>query len=320
MADAHKSNNAVRDQSPRHVSGGKTRRGHKSLAMASRSRAGLTFVSPAMLVMVLLVVYPLLYGMYISLFKTNLLNRWDFVGLTYFVQALSDPGFLKSLIVTSLYALFAVAGHLIVGTALAVMLASGVRYQVVFRALLILPWLFPDVVVALIFRWIFDPIFGLFNFALITVGLLDTHFAWLDDPIWAFVAVVCATIWKGYPLIMLLVLAGLQSIPKDRYEAAALDGAGRFLQFRYVSLPGLVSVLGVAVIIDFIWWFKHFTIVWLLTKGGPIDATNVVSIDIYRTAFQSFNFGQASAMAVIVFFICLVFAVIYQLVVPADEA
>ena len=270
--------------------------------------------------MILLVVYPLLYGMYVSLFKTNLLNRWEFVGLTYFVQSLSDPGFLKSLWITTAYAILVVAGHLLVGTILAVMLASAVKFRVVFRALLILPWLFPDVVVALIFRWIFDPIFGLYNFILLNLGLIDSAVAWLDNPTWAFVAVVGATIWKGYPLVMLLVLAGLQSIPQDRYEAAALDGAGRLLQFRYVSLPGLIPVLGVAIIIDFVWWFKHFTIVWLMTKGGPIDATNVVSIDIYRTAFQSFNFGQASAMAMIVFFICLFFAAIYHWVVPDDEA
>lgn len=291
----------------------------KSLVGAARSRVGMTFVTPAMLVMLLLVVYPLLYGLYVSMFKTNLLNRWDFVGFSYYAQSLSDPGFLKSLFTTSLYAILVVAGHIIVGTALAVMLVSDIKYRVVFRALLILPWLFPDVVVALIFRWIFDPIFGLFNFALNSVGLISEPVAWLDNPFWAFVAVVLATIWKGYPLIMLMVLAGLQSIPRDRYEAAALDGAGRSLQFRYVSLPGLISVLGVAVVIDFVWWFKHFTIVWLLTKGGPIDATNVVSIDIYRTAFQSFNFGLASAMAVIVFFICLLFAIIYHLMVPNDE-
>lgn len=291
----------------------------RSVAAAARSRAGFTFVSPAMLVMILLVVYPLAYGMYISLFKTNLLNRWDFVGIQYFVQSFTDPGFVKSLVTTTLYAVIVVAGHILVGTLLAVMLAADIKYKVFFRAMLILPWLFPDVVVALIFRWILDPIFGLFNFGLLTVGLIDTQIAWLDHPTWAFVAVVFATIWKGYPLIMLLVLAGLQSIPRDRYEAAALDGAGRFLQFRYVSLPGLIPVLGVALIIDFVWWFKHFTIVWLMTKGGPVDATNVISIDIYQTAFQSFNFGQASAMAVIVLFICLFFAGIYQWAMPADE-
>ena len=291
----------------------------RSPAAIARSRAGATFVSPAMLVMLLLVVYPLAYGIYISFFNTNLLNRWEFVGLTYYAQSLSDPGFLKSLVITVVYAILVIGGHLIVGVTLAVMLASNVKGNVLFRAVLILPWLFPEVVVAMIFRLIFDPIFGILNFGLGAIGLIDSQVAWLDSPTWAFVAVVGAAIWKGYPLVMLLALAGLQSIPRDRYEAAALDGAGRFQQFRYVSLPGLTQILGVAVILEFVWWFKHFTIVWLMTKGGPVDATNVVSIDIYRTAFQSFDFGRAAAMAVIVLFICILFAAIYRKTVPDDE-
>lgn len=288
-------------------------------AATVRARAGFIFVSPAMLVMLLLVVYPLVYGIYISFFDTNLLNRWDFVGFKFFAESLSDPGFLKSLLITVAYAILVICGHLIIGVSLAVVLASDIKYNVVFRVILILPWLFPEVVVAMIFRWIFDPIFGILNYLLLTVGVITTQVAWLDHPTWAFVAILGAAIWKGYPLVMLLALAGLQSIPKDRYEAAALDGAGRLLQFRYVSLPGLAPILGVAVILEFVWWFKHFTIVWLMTKGGPVDATNVVSIDIYRTAFQSFDFGRAAAMAVVVLFICILFAVIYRQMVPEDE-
>jgi len=295
-------------------------RRRRSPVAAARERIGLTFVSPSVLVMLLLVAYPLGYGIYISLFDTNLLNRWDFVGLKFFTESLADPGFRRSLVVTVVYALLVISGHVLVGVTLAVMLASDVKFNTVFRAILILPWLFPEVVVALIFRWIFDPIFGILNHALSMLGMISSQVAWLDDPTWAFVAVVFAAIWKGYPLVMLLSLAGLQSIPKDRYEAAALDGAGRLLQFRYVSLPGLAPILGVAVILEFVWWFKHFTIVWLMTKGGPVDATNVVSIDIYRTAFQSFDFGRAAAMAVIVLFICVAFAIVYRRTVPDEEA
>lgn len=291
----------------------------RSPAAAAKARAGFTFVTPAMLVMLLLVVYPLVFGIYISFFDTNLLNRWDFVGSKFFTQSLSDPGFLKSLVITVVYAILVIAGHLVIGVSLAVVLASNVRFNVLFRVILILPWLFPEVVVAMIFRWIFDPIFGILNYGLQTIGLISTQVAWLDDPFWAFCAVLGAAIWKGYPLVMLLALAGLQSIPKDRYEAAALDGANRLQQFRYVSLPGLAPILGVAVILEFVWWFKHFTIVWLMTKGGPVDATNVVSIDIYRTAFQSFDFGRAAAMAVIVLIICILFAIIYRRMVPDNE-
>ncbi len=292
----------------------------RSLRHRARSLTGLSFVSPSMIVMMLLVIYPLCYGIYISVFKTNLLNSWEFVGLRFYEQSLTDPDFRHSLITTVTFAFLVVAGHLIVGTALAVMLSAEVKFRTVWRAILMLPWLFPDVVVALIFRWIYDPLFGLLNYALDTIGLISEPKAFLDDPTLAFWAVVAAAVWKGYPLIMLLVLAGLQSIPLDRYKAAALDGAGRLRQFRYVSLPGLIPVLGVAVILDFVWWFKHFTVVWIMTAGGPLDATNVVSISIYRTAFTNFDFGRAAAMAVIVLVICIMFALIYRKLVPDDEA
>jgi ABC-type sugar transport system permease subunit len=269
--------------------------------------------------MLALIIYPLGYGLYISLFRTNLRNQWDFVGLKFYIQSLSDPSFLRSIGVTLLFAVLVVLGNLVVGTVLALILNTEIRFRVFFRAILILPWLFPDVVVALIFKWIYNPLYGLLNFALTSVHLIDKPIAWLDDPNLAFAAVVISCIWKGYPLVMILVLAGLQAIPKERYEAASLDGAGALSSFRFVTLPGLLPVLIVSIILDTVWWFKHFTIVWLMTSGGPIDATKVVSIDIYRVAFQNFDFGRASAMAVIVFIICLVISIIYRRFVRDNE-
>lgn len=273
-----------------------------------------------MLVLLALVLYPLVYGFYISVFDTNLRNKWDFVGLRYYFQSFADPDFLHTLGVTFLFAILVVLGNVVVGTALALLLNSNIRFRVFFRAILVLPWLFPDVVVAIIFKWIYDPLYGLFNFALSSVGLIDHPVAWFDDPNLAFTAVVLSCIWKGYPLVMILVLAGLQAIPKERYEAASLDGAGLVNQFRFVTLPGLLPVLVVSLILDFVWWFKHFTIVWLMTAGGPVDSTKVVSIDIYRIAFQNFDFGRAAAIAVIVFFICLIVSVIYRRIARDDES
>lgn len=282
-------------------------------------RSGLWFISPSLLIMLALIVYPLCYGLYISLFKTNLRNQWNFVGLKYFIESLSDPDFLRSTGITLIFAILVVAGNLVVGTILALVLNSNIRFRVLFRAVLILPWLFPDVVVALIFKWIYNPLYGLLNFALQTVHLTDQPIAWLDDPNLAFAAVVASCVWKGYPLVMILVLAGLQAIPKERYEAASLDGAGGFNQFRFVTVPGLLPVLVVSIILDTVWWFKHFTIVWLMTAGGPADSTRLVSIDIYRVAFQNFDFGRAAAMAVIVFAICFIISVVYRRVVRDNE-
>ena len=296
-------------------------RGHlRSLHAIRERRAGLSFISPSLLVMLALIIYPLGYGLYISFFHTNLRNQWDFVGGKFYIQSLSDPSFIRSIGITLLFAILVVLGNLVVGTVLALILNSEIRFRVFFRAILILPWLFPDVVVALIFKWIYNPLYGLLNFALTSAHIINQPVAWLDDPNLAFAAVVISCIWKGYPLVMILVLAGLQAIPKERYEAASLDGAGPLGSFRFVTLPGLLPVLIVSIILDTVWWFKHFTIVWLMTSGGPIDATKVVSIDIYRVAFQNFDFGRASAMAVIVFVICLLISIIYRRLVRDNES
>lgn len=283
-------------------------------------RSGLAFISPSLLVMLALIIYPLGYGLYISFFRTNLRNQWDFVGLKFYAQSLTDPGFLRSIVITLVFAILVVVGNLVVGTVLALLLNTEMRFRVLFRAILILPWLFPDVVVALIFKWIYNPLYGLLNYGMMSAHIIDKPIAWLDDPTLAFGAVVISCIWKGYPLVMILVLAGLQSIPKERYEAASLDGAGPLSSFRYVTVPGLLPVLIVSIILDTVWWFKHFTIVWLMTAGGPIDSTKVVSIDIYRVAFQNFDFGRAAAMAVIVFLICLVISIIYRRLVRDNES
>ena len=295
-----------------------TRSGRSPLARRD-ARSGYLFVLPVALTLGLLVVYPLLNGFVISFLNTNLVNRWLFVGLDYFVRALTDAAFLRSLAITLLYAVLVVAGTLMVGTWLALLLNRELRFRWLIRAVLILPWLFPEVVVALLWKWIFNPIYGLSNHILLSIGIVDAPVQWLDDPATAFWSVVVASVWKGYPLVMILVLAGLQTIPKELYEAASIDGANGVQLFRHITLPGLAPILLVTVILETVWWFKHFTIVWLLTAGGPVDATNVVSIAIYRTAFQNFQFGRAAAAAVIVFAICLAISLVYRKLIRDDR-
>lgn len=295
------------------------RRGWRRHLLGRDARAGYGFVLPAAVLMLLLVGYPLVYGLYISLFDTNLVNSWEFVGTQYYERALTSDSFRSSLFTTLVYALIVVAGTHVVGMALALALNRRGLVISVFRVILILPWLFPEVVVALLWRWIFNPIYGVLNHLLSTVGLIDEPVLWLENPALALPSVAMVSIWKGFPLVMVLLLAGLQSIPGDLYEAASIDGAGRIKSFIHITLPGLAPVLVVTVILETVWWFKHFTIVWLLTGGGPVDATNVVSISIYREAFQNFNFGLAAAYAAIVFVICLAASALYRKVIRDEQ-
>jgi multiple sugar transport system permease protein len=290
----------------------------KSYAYSS-SWSGYWFILPALLTMLVLIAYPLLYGVYISGFNTNLLNKWDFVGLKYYIQILSDTEFLNKIWITLKYAALVVAGNFVVGMSLALLLNREIKFRLLFRAILILPWLFPDVVVALLWKWLYNPLYGLFNYLLQSLHLINTPIEWLDSQHFALFGVAIASVWKGYPLVMIMLLAGLQSISKDLYEAAEIDGCNKWQLFRHITIPGLMPVTLVVLILETVWWFKHFTIVWLLTAGGPINVTSVVSIDIYRTAFQSFQFGRASAMAVIVFVICLLMSYVYRRLLETND-
>jgi multiple sugar transport system permease protein len=163
-----------------------------------------------------------------------------------------------------------------------------------------------------LWKWLFNPLYGLINATLLSWGWIDKPISWLGDEQIAFVAVILVSIWKGFPMVMMLLLAGLQNISKDLYEAAAIDGATRSKAFLNVTLPGLMPVLGVTLILDTVWWFKHFNMIWILTAGGPGNATNVVSIDIFKQAFEYFQFGPASAMAVMVFVVCFLIGYGYR--------
>jgi multiple sugar transport system permease protein len=265
---------------------------------------GYWFILPAVITLLVLVTYPLLYGVYISFFDTNLTTKWNFVGIKYYTQIFSNIEFVSRLLLTLNYTVWVVAGHFLIGIGLALILNMKLKGQTIFRVILILPWLFPEVVVGLLWKWLFNPLYGLFNALLLDVGLIKEPVSWLGNEKVAFAAVIIVSIWKGFPMVMMLILAGLQSISEDLYEAARIDGCTRINAFRYVTLPGLLPVMLVTLILDTVWWFKHFTMIWILTQGGPGNATNVVSIDIFKQAFDFFVFGKASAMAIIVFFVC----------------
>lgn len=283
-----------------------------------RQSAGLWFSLPSIIIMFGLILYPLLYGLYISVFKTNLLTNWEFVGLSNYFRTLSNVEFYESVWITFKFSGLVVIGSFIIGLFLAIFLNMQIKGQALFRVILVLPWLFPEVVVALIWKWLFNPVYGLINHMLLSLNLISQPLDILGSPNIALYGVVLATLWKAYPMVMVLMLAGLQSIPNDLYEAADIDGGNFWHKIRYIMIPGLKPVILISLILNTVWWFKHFTIIHLLTAGGPGTVTNVVSIDIYHQAFGQFNFGQGSATAVLVFIICLAISYIYRRLMDND--
>ena len=270
------------------------------------------FIGPALLALVALVVYPLLYGVYISFFKTNLANKWDFVGLKNYISVFSDGVFVKQLGVTLKFTAIVVLAHFIIGIFLAMLLNQSRPGITFFRTILVLPWLMPELVIALIFKWIMNPLYGLLNYGMQLLGLSEGGVSWLGDTKYAFISVVLVCIWKGYPLVMVNALAALQSVSTDIYEAAKVDGANKIQTFFRIILPSIKPVLATTLILDTVWWFKHYTIVYLMTKGGPGSDTSIVSIEIYKQAFDYFNFGKAASMSVVVFFVCLIISKLYR--------
>lgn len=263
------------------------------------------FVTPAVITLALLLLYPFCYGIYISFFKTNLVNKWNFVGMKNYIAVLTEPEFYASMKITLIFTIGVIAGHFIFGFLFALMLNRNIKGKTVFRAILLLPWLFPEVVVANLWRWIFNPTMGLLNSALLSVGVLQEPMSWLGSPKLALGVLIFICVWKGYPLVMIQLLAGLQTVSHEMIEAARIDGASNIQAFWYVVVPSMKSTLSVTLILDIVWWFKHVTMIWLLTQGGPNGATNTIAVDIYKRAFEFFNFGPSSALAVIVFLICV---------------
>lgn len=281
--------------------------------------SGYLFVFPVVFLLVGLIIYPMLYGIYISFFNTNLVNKWKFVGLSYYLDAFQEPAFYQSVWLTFQFMFWVVLGHFLIGFVLALLLNREFRGRTIFRVLFTMPWFFPEAVIALLFTWIFNPMYGVLNSILKGLGLISTNLSWLGNKELAFPAIIFVCIWKGFPLVMTMILAGLQGISKDYYEAARIDGASGWQQFRYITVPSLKPILATVLILDSVWWFKQYTLVYTMTSGGPGTATNLVSLSIYGTAFVDLRFGKGAAWGIIVFLICYLINLAYKVVLKKDE-
>jgi len=279
---------------------------------------GFLFTFPVIALAILLIVYPMFYGGYISFFNTNLVTKWNFVGLNNYVQALTTSSFYSSVLLTLEFMVLVVAGHFVIGFLLANLLNKKFRGRTFFRVIFLLPWLFPESVIGLLFAWILNPMYGILNAFLKGIGIIESDIPWLGTASYAFISVVLVCIWKGYPLVMVMLMAGMQGIPEDLYEAAEIDGANGWKKFIHVTLPGLRPIIITTLVLDSIWWFKQFTTVFAMTGGGPGTATELISLSIFRSAFTDLRFGQAAAWGVLVLVICYVISRIQRAVLK-DE-
>jgi len=272
------------------------------------------YLSPTMVLILVLMVIPILMVVSYS-FKDNAIVEQNpvFTGLANYSKVLTDVNFLAALKNTFVFITLSTAAHLVLGLAFAMLLntplLSGAT-KAVFRIVFILPWLFTVAVIAVIWRLLLDPA-GVVNYLLTTVGVLEHGVNWLSSPNSALWALTFINIWAGYPFFMISLLAGLQGISADLYEAASVDGANAFQQFRNVTIPQLTPVLISMAVLDLIWTSQQFALIWMTTGGGPLNVTEMLSTYTYKQAFSSYEFSVASASAVIVLLLTMVLAFFY---------
>jgi multiple sugar transport system permease protein len=271
------------------------------------------YLSPTMLLIFVLMIIPIAMVVSYS-FKDNVIVEQNpvFAGLANYTTVLTDPDFLAAVKNTFIFISVSTVAHLVLGLSFAMMLNSpllGGVTKAVFRIIYILPWLFTVAVIAVIWRLMLDPS-GVVNYLLTTfTGVAGVN--WLSDPGTALWAVTFINIWAGFPFFMISILAGLQGISNDLYEAASVDGASAVQQFRNVTIPQLRPVLISMAVLDLIWTSQQFALIWMTTGGGPLNVTEMLSTYTYKQAFSSYEFATASASAVIVLLLTMVLAFFY---------
>lgn len=281
-----------------------------------------SFIMPAMVLLLLLTGYPLFQVIQMSFFDYSNKANPVFTGTSNYEAIVNDPLFWNAMRNTAIFTFSSVICGLIIGLTLAILLNQPIntRFRAIFRSLLMFPWLTSSTVIAATWILILSP-FGLLNWFLKSIGLESLgQTAWLSEESTAIFGVVFANIWRSFPFMMLMFLAGLQTISKDLYEAAEIDGAGFLHRLRYITIPQLKSILLTVAMLEMIWNFRSFDLVFLMTGGGPMNATEVMSTFIYHYAFRKLNFGYASAAAIIMLLIMVSASIVYLRASLSKEA
>ena len=276
---------------------------------------------PALILICLLVLGPLFWGLRISFTDSRMIALGYKIAFTLanYSSVLTDPDTWAAVWVTIKFSMGTVIGSVILGLAAALVLNLSFPGRAVVRALIILPWAVPHVVSALIWQWLYNPDFGVINYVLTLLPFVETGPNWLSDPDFALTAVVIVNVWKTYPFAALVLLAGLQTIPDEIYEASSIDGAGPFRRFLDITLPGLKHVMAIVVLLLLIWSFGNFVFIFLMTQGGPADATNALVVHIYFEAFQYFRAGSAFAMGSLLLVMSILLAASYALITRRQQ-
>ncbi|MDQ2655510.1 MAG: sugar ABC transporter permease [Chloroflexota bacterium] len=272
-------------------------------------------ILPALLVLAAVLFYPIALAIYSSFFDIGMMNLSDqaFIGLDNYKTMVRTPAFWASARVTLIYTVGVVVGAYAVGLGAAMLLNKPFRGRAIARTMIIIPWAIPNVVTVMIWNWMLDANYGVVNYLLSVFHLIDTNLQWRAMPNLAQISVIGVTVWTTFPVALVMLLAGLQAIPRDLYEAASVDGANAWQRFRNITWPGLAPVNIVLILmLTLLAFTRVVTIIYLMTAGGPAGATETLPIQTYLQAFKFFRMGYASAIGTIVLIIAVIFSLIYM--------
>ena len=270
------------------------------------------FVLPAIIIVLALFVYPIISSFYFSFTNKNLIRpTYDFVGLDNYIAVLKDKGFWNAFLNSLKWTIFSLGGQLLVGFTAALALNKVKHLKGFYKTLLIIPWSFPSIVIAFSWQWILNGVYGFLPNILVQLGLCDTPPQFLTDRVLAFVVLVFINIWFGAPMIMVNVLAALQTVPQDQYEAAEIDGAKGWQSFLYITVPHIKVVTGLLVVLRTVWIFNNFDLIYLITGGGPAGATQTVPVYAYDMGWGTKLLGKSSAVTVLLFIFLMAVCVAY---------
>lgn len=276
------------------------------------SRLGLVLIAPTVLVFCAVIVYPLVSAIYLSLFSifTPTLEG-SFVGLENYRTLLSDGTFWNALGNTLIWTAGTLTLQVVFGVGMALVLHQNIWFRSLARSLILLPYFLSTVVAVLVWKWLFNDLYGILNHLMLGAGIIDMPLDYLGSMPNAMISVILVGAWKYFPFVVIAVLARLQTIPEPLYEAARIDGAGPIARFFDITLPQLRDVLVVIIMLRAIWDFKEFDLIFLLTGGGPIASTQTLPLLVYKEAFALNQMGMAAAYAVTMMAIMLVFMLVY---------
>ncbi|UTI40206.1 carbohydrate ABC transporter permease [Niallia sp. RD1] len=288
----------------------------------SETKTASIYLFPSLLLILLTIVFPIIYSFVMSLnkvgYKAGLID-FEFVGLNNYLKIFSDPRIPNIISNTIVFTIVSVLGTLIIAFAIALFIHHGIWGSWLFKRLFLIPWALSNVVNALMWQWMYSSSNGIINHILLELHIIEKPVMWLTEQSTAMGAIILADIWKSTPFAALLILAALQSVPKELYDASKVDGAGPFQQFKSIVLPTIKPVLFVVMVTQTMWTLRVFDIISVLTKGGPVDSTMVLNVYAYDQSFRYLDIGYGSALAWLITIITMVITVFYLRVLGKEN-